>query len=55
MLFAEFENIRTTEYATKETAEEAEKYGVDYYLVDGRGKPIYMMFTKAYDFFTREN
>ena len=37
-----------------ETKEKAEQYGADYYLVDGRDKPIYMRFTKAYDFFIRE-
>ena len=36
------------------TREEAEKHGADYYLVDGKNDPIYMIFTKAYDFFTRE-
>lgn len=36
------------------TKELAEKYGADYYLVDGNNKPIQMKFTKAYDFFSRE-
>lgn len=36
------------------TQEEAEKHGADYYLVDGKNDPIYMIFTKAHDFFTRE-
>ncbi|MGN1216921.1 MAG: hypothetical protein ACI4TD_02980 [Phocaeicola sp.] len=36
------------------TQQEAEKQGADYYLVDGNNKPIYMIFTKAHDFYTRE-
>ena len=36
------------------TQEESEKHGADYYLVDGKNDPIYMIFTKAHDFFTRE-
>lgn len=36
------------------TQEEAEKHGADYYLVDGKNDPIYMIFTKAHDFYTRE-
>lgn len=36
------------------TQEEAEKHGADYYLVDGKNDPIYMSFTKAHDFYTRE-
>ena len=36
------------------TQEEAEKYGADYYLVDGKNQPIYMIFTKAHEFYTRE-
>lgn len=34
--------------------EEAEKYGMDYYLVDGKGKSILMKTTKAFDFFNKE-
>lgn len=36
------------------TQEEAEKHGADYYLVDGKNDPIYIIFTKAHDFYTRE-
>lgn len=36
------------------TQEDAKKYGADYYLVDGKGEDIQMIFTKAHDFFTRE-
>lgn len=36
------------------TKEDAEKYGADYYLIDGANKPIYMRFTKAVDFFSKE-
>lgn len=36
------------------TLEDAKKYGADYYLVDGKGESLQMIFTKAYDFFTRE-
>lgn len=34
--------------------EDAEKYGFDPYLVDGKGEPITMKTTKAVEFFTRE-
>lgn len=37
-----------------ETREEAEKHGVDYYLVYGNGEPIDMRITKAGKFFKRE-
>lgn len=36
------------------TEEEAEKQGMDYYLVDKNGKAIYTKVTKAADFFTSE-
>lgn len=36
------------------TQQEAEKHGADYCLVDGKNEPIYMIFTKAHDFYTRE-
>ena len=36
------------------TEELAEKYGADYFLVDGNNKPIRIASTKAYDFFNRE-
>lgn len=34
--------------------EDAEKYGMDYYLVDGAGKPIYLRIKKAEVFFAEE-
>ena len=37
-----------------ESEKEAEKQGVDYYLIDGKGEPIYMKITNAYNFYTRE-
>ena len=37
-----------------ETREDAEKNGVDYYLVYNDGKPIYMRITEAGKFFKRE-
>ena len=36
------------------TKEVAEKYGMDYYLVDGAGKPIYLRIKKAEVFFAEE-
>jgi hypothetical protein len=36
------------------TKEDALKNGVDYYLIDGEGKPIYMNVTPASEFFARE-
>lgn len=44
-------NTKAIIYATKE---DAEKYGFDYYLIDGKNEPIYMRATKAIDFFQRE-
>lgn len=37
-----------------DTEEDAEKYGFDYYLVDGINRPILMKATKAIEFFQRE-
>lgn len=37
-----------------ETREDAEKNGIDYYLVYNDGKPIYMRITEAGKFFKRE-
>lgn len=37
-----------------DTEENAEKFGFDYYLVDGKGNPVYMIATKATEFFQRE-
>lgn len=37
-----------------DSREAAEKYGCDYYLVDGAGRPIEMRITAAGDFFARE-
>lgn len=37
-----------------DTMEEAEKHGANYYLIDGKSHPVYMKFTKAYYFFSRE-
>ena len=37
-----------------DTRENAEKYGCDYCLVDGNGKPVTMKITPAAEFFQRE-
>lgn len=37
-----------------ESEKDAEKQGVDYYLIDGKGEPICMKITNAYNFYTRE-
>lgn len=36
-----------------DTQEKAEKEGVNYYLVDGNNKPVYMKVVKASDFFNK--
>ena len=36
------------------TKEDAEKYGADYYLIDGHNEHIYMRLTKASEFFSHE-
>lgn len=51
-------NVKNTVANTKaiiyDTKEDAEKYGFDYYLIDGKERPIYMKTTKAIEFFQRE-
>lgn len=46
--------VANTKAIIYDTKEDAEKYGFDYYLIDGRGNPIYMKATKAVDFYQRE-
>lgn len=52
--FAVKSPLASKEAVVWDTKELAEKYGADYYLVDGNNQPIQMKFTKAYDFFSRE-
>lgn len=51
-------NVKSPTVNTKafiyDTKEDAENYGFDYYLIDGKNKPIYMKATKSTDFFQRE-
>lgn len=46
--------IVNTKAVIYDSKEDAEKYGFDYYLIDGKNEPIYMKATKAIDFFQRE-
>lgn len=46
--------IVNTKAVIYDTKEYAEKYGFDYYLIDGKERPIYMKTTKAIEFFQRE-
>ncbi len=44
----------STKVKVWDTRELAEKHGADYYLVDGNNRPVQMVITNAYDFFSRE-